>query len=413
LAPAVINSTLFPGGLCVSPNLTDAQIAAGNVACPFSPGLFIGIDRLNGVVAPGHALIPANAVINIANIQSLSGLSPDQYLLQAAAAVGKAPGFFFWGPFGALSHAAIPAQLFPTDIDRTFKTPFTESMSIGVQQEIKNVVIEVDYYHRNMKNLLGLRETNISFASRASNRQFLPPFTAGPIRTFGPWYRGEYDGLIVSFTRRFARRFTISGNYAFADETDNQLGINSLPSDSFVGIAPLVTETGTGRTNQNSSFVRSNGRFVAQAGTFVNGPDLDKGPSDLFVSHAFQLNGLIELPWQLQVSGIFRTQSGFHFSQTAVSPEDPDGDGTFNLIDHGPGRNAFTAPPFVNLDLRLTKRFNITERVKLHALFEFFNVLNRQNAAAVEPRTTVSTPFRNIVQVQPGREGLVGLRLEF
>ncbi len=413
LAPAVINSTLFPGGLCVSPNLTDAEITAGNVACPFSPGLFIGIDRLNRVVSPGHALIPANAVINVSNIQSLSGLSPDQYLLQAAAAVGKAPGFFFWGPFGALSHAAIPAQLFPTDIDRTFKTPFTESLSIGMQQEIKNVVIEVDYYHRNIKNLLGLRETNISFASRASSRQFLPPFTAGPIRTFGPWYSGKYDGLIVSFTRRFARRFTLSGNYAFADETDNQLGINTLPSDSFVGIAPLVTETGTGRTNEHSSFVRANGRFVAKAGTFVNGPDLDKGPSDLSVAHTFQLNGLLELPWQFQVSGIFRTQSGFHFSRTATAAEDPDGDGTFNLIDHGPGRNAFTAPPFVNLDLRLTKRFNITERVKLHALFEFFNVFNRQNAAALEARSNIATPFRTVIQVQPGREGQVGFRLEF
>ncbi|HEV8168975.1 MAG TPA: TonB-dependent receptor, partial [Pyrinomonadaceae bacterium] len=92
LAPAAINASLFPGGLCVSPNLTDAQITAGNVACPFSPGLFIGIDRLNRVVAPGHALIPANSVINISNIQSLSGLTPDQYLLQASAAVGKAPG---------------------------------------------------------------------------------------------------------------------------------------------------------------------------------------------------------------------------------------------------------------------------------------------------------------------------------
>ena len=413
LAPAAINASLFPGGLCVSPNLTDAQITGGNVACPFSPGLFIGIDRLNGVVAGGHALIPANAVINVSNIQSLSGLTPDQYLLQAAAAVGKAPGFFFWGPFGALSHAAIPAQLFPTDIDRTFQTPFTESSSIGVQQEIKNVVIEFDYYHRNMKNMLGVREANISFASRASSRQFLPPFSAGPIQTFGPWYSGEYDGVIVSFTRRFARRFTLSGNYGYANETDNQLGINTLPSDSFVGIAPLVTETGTGRTNQNSSFVRSNGRFVAQAGTFVNGPDLDKGPSDLSVAHTFQVNGLLELPYQFQVSGIFRTQSGFHFSRTAVALEDPDGDGTFNAIDHGPGRNAFTGPAFVNLDLRLTKRFNITERVKLHALFEFFNVFNRQNAAAVETRSNITTPFATIIQVQPGREGQVGFRLEF
>jgi len=416
LAPAAINASLFPGGLCVSPNMTDAQISAGNVACPFSPGLFIGIDRLNNVVAPGHVPIPANAVINISNVQTLSGLTPAQYLLQAAAAVGKAPGFFFWGPFGALSHAAIPAQLFPTDIDRTFKTPFTESLSIGIQHEIKNIVFEVDYYHRNIKNLLGVREANIAFSSRASSRTFLPPFTAGPIQTFGPWYEGKYDGLIVSFTRRFSRRFTLSGNYAFADETDNQLGITTLPSDSFVGIAPLVTETGTGRTNAGGSFVRNNGRFVAQANTFVNGPDLDKGPSDLSVAHTFQINGLVELPWQVQISGIFRTQSGFHYSRQPLALEDPDGDGTFNTIDHGPaaGRNAFTSPAFVNLDLRFGKRFNLSERVKLQALFEFFNVLNRQNPAAVQTQQNiVNSPFGSLRQVLPGREGQVGLRLEF
>ena len=417
LAPAAINASLFPGGLCVSPNLTDAQIQAGNIPCPVAPtNAHIGIDRLNRVVAPGHALIPAGAVINVSNIQALSGLTPDQYLVQAAQAVGKAPGFFFWGPFGALSHAAIPAQLFPTDIDRSFKTPFTTSVSIGVQQEIKNVLIEADYYHRRMNNMLGVREANISFASRAASRQFLPPFPQGPIQTFGPWYEGNYDGFVLSFTRRFARRFTLSGSYAFADQTDNQLGIDTLPSDSFVGIAPLVTEAGTGRTNENSSFVRANGRFVAKAGTFVNGPDLDKGPSDLSVDHVFQVNGLLELPWQFQVSGIFRAQSGFHFSRAALAFEDPDGDGTFNTIDHGAGagRNAFTAPPFTNLDLRVTKRFNITERVKLHALFEFFNVFNRQNAAAVETRQNIAnSPFNSLRQVLPGREGQVGLRLEF
>ena len=415
LAPAAINASLFPGGLCVLPNLTDAQISAGSVPCPVAPtNLPIGIDRLNRVVAAGHAQIPANSVINLSNIQSLSGLTPDQYLAQAAAAVGKANGFFFWGPFGALSHAAIPAQLFPTDIDRTFKTPFTTSISIGVQQEFRNVVIEADYYHRNMNNLLGVRETNIAFSSRAASRSFLPPFAAGPIQTFGPWYEGTYDGLVISATRRFARHFTLSGNYAFANETDNQLGITSLPSDSFVGIAPLVTETGTGRTNETSSFVRANGRFVAKAGTFVNGPDLDKGPSDLSVDHTFQLNGLVELPWQFQISGIFRAQSGFHYSRQPLALEDPDGDGTFNAIDHAAGRNFFTSPAFVNLDIRFGKRFNITERVKLEALFEFFNMFNHQNPAAVQTQQNiVNSPFGSLRQVLPGREGQVGLRLEF
>ena len=419
IAAAAIGASLFPGGFCVSSSLTDAQILAGGLTCPaFGGGAvnqFIGIDRLNRVVAPGHAFIPNNAVINISNIQQLSGLTPDQYLLQAAAAVGKPAGFFFWGPFGALAHPAIPAQLFPTDIDRSFKTPFTTSYGIGVQRELgKSIVVTADYYHRNMNNMLGVRETNTAFQSRSNARQFLPPFTAGPIRTFGPWFEGTYDALVLSFTKRFSKRFTLSSNYTFADQTDNQLGINSAPTDNFVGIAPIVSsiENNVLRTNANGPYTRANGRFVAAAGTFVNGPDLDKGPSDLSVDHTFQLNGLLELPWQIQLSGIFRAQSGFHFSRTGSSA-DPDGNGTLTGIDTTAGRNAFTAPPFVNLDMRFAKRIDFTERVRMQVLFEFFNILNRQNPAAVNTNLSQPTIFGTKAQVLPGREGQIGFRFEF
>jgi hypothetical protein len=419
IAVAAIDASLFPGGLCVSPNLTDAEITASGAKCPaFGGGAanqFIGRDRLNRVVAAGHALIPADSVINITNIQALSGLTPQQYADQASTAVGKAPGFFFWGPFGALTHAAIPAQILPTSIDGTFRTPFTDSFSIGVQREIgKDLVIQADYYNRRMHNLLGLRESNLSFVSRTGARTFLPPFTAGAINTFGPFFKGSYNALVISFNKRFSRRFTLSGNYAYAKETDNQLGINSLPSDSFIGIAPVVssTEAGVVMTNANGPYTRANGRFVAQANTFVNGPDRDKGPSDLSVDHTFQLNGLLALPWQIQLSGIFRVQSGFHYSRTGSSV-DPDGDGTLNGIDLTAGRNAFTAPGFVDLDMRFAKRFNIGERAKVQVLFEFFNLLNRQNPAAVFSSLTTPATFGTRSQVLPGREGQIGFRVEF
>jgi outer membrane receptor protein involved in Fe transport len=418
IAAAAIGASLFPGGFCVSSSLTDAQIQAGNLTCPAFGGgpanQFIGIDRLNRVVASGHAFIPANAVINLANIQQLTGLTPDQYLAQAAAAIGKPAGFFFWGPFGVLSHAAIPAQLFPTDIDRSFKTPFTTSYGIGVQRELgKSIVVTADFYHRNMNDMLGIREANIAFQSRSGARQFLPPFTAGPIRTFGPWYEGTYNALVLGFTKRLSKRFNLAGNYTFADQTDNQLGINSLPTDNFIGIAPVVSsvEAGVLRTNANGPYTRANGRFVAAAGSFVNGPDLDKGPSDLSVDHTFQLSGLVDLPWKIQVSGIFRAQSGFHFSRTG-SATDPDGNGTLTGIDFVTGRNAFTAPAFVNLDMRFGKRIDFTERVRMQVLIEFFNILNRQNPAGIF--TSGSDPnFGRVAQVLPGREGQIGFRFEF
>jgi hypothetical protein len=418
-SPSFVSSIAFlvglPGG-CFSNNRTDTEIAAAGLTCPFG-GPIIGVDRLNRVVAPGHAPIPANALINVSNVQALTGLTPDQYAAQASAAIGQPAGYFIFGPFGILNNPVIPPRLFPTSIDDTFKIPHTLSFSAGVQREIgREMVVEVDYYHRNIRNLLGVRKSNLAFQSRVVGRTFLPPFTEGEIQTFGPFFEGDYNALIVNFNKRFSRRFLLGANYTFAKATDNSRGIEDLPSDSFIGTVPEVTEPSTGRNNRDGSFTRANGTFVAQAGTFLNGPDLDKGPSDLALDHIFQINGLVELPWQVQLSGIFRAQSGFHFSRIPTTLSDPDGDGGFLAIDLGPGagRNAFTAPPFVNLDLRLAKRFALGERVKVQVLFEFFNLLNRQNPAAAGQRLNVAAqPFGQASQVLPGREGQIGLRIEF
>ena len=170
---------------------------------------------------------------------------------------------------------------------------------------------------------------------------------------------------------------------------------------------PVVTEPATGRSNANGEFTRANGTLVQAAGTFLNGPDRDKGPSDNAIDHVFQANGMVELPYQIQLSGIFRAQSGFHFSQAPASGVlvDPDGDASVNGIDVNAGRNAFTTPPFVNLDMRFAKRFNITSGVKAQVLLEFFNVFNRQNPAAVGRRQDVALEPFGRADAGPARAG--------
>jgi hypothetical protein len=95
-----------------------------------------------------------------------------------------------------------------------------------------------------------------------------------------------------------------------------------------------------------------------------------------------------------------------------------DGDNNFNGLDFAKGRNHFVAPRFVNMDMRIAKRFNFGERVKLHAYLEFFNMLNRANPAAVNGLPSASTnstapQFGQVLQILPGREGQVGVRIEF
>jgi hypothetical protein len=141
----------LPGG-CFANNLvgnpTDAQIAAAGLTCPLAPGLpFIGVDRLNRVVAPGRSPIPANTVITADNVQTLTGLTPQQYADQASAAIGQPAGYFAFGPTGLLSNAIVPPQLRPTAIADSFDTPHTRGFNIGVQRELtRDMALTVDYY---------------------------------------------------------------------------------------------------------------------------------------------------------------------------------------------------------------------------------------------------------------------------
>jgi hypothetical protein len=430
---------------CASSNLTDAQIAAMGLTCAAkSPNggnkPLYGIEHLNGVVAPGHVPIPANSVVNINDVQALTGLTPQQFVDTASAAVGAASGLFSYDPFGnlAIGGKAFPSSGIPISVDPSFSTPYTNGFHVGVQRELSSeMAIQFGYFHKWVDNILGVRDSNLAFEARIPGHtsETVPvrsPLTFG----YGPWFHGTYDGVTLQFSKRMTKRFTLDASYTWTREIDDalhsslvsdlQTGLGAAfadangPTDSFVGMTTLVTDPITGQTNAGGAFTASNGNPVPKAGIFYNGPDLDKGPSDLALADTLLIYGLVQLPWKIDVSNIFRAQSGFHYSASfAANPPDVDGDNNFNGLDFTKGRNHFTAPPFVNTDMRIARRFDFGERVKLSAYLEFFNLFNRDNPAAVNglPQGTnpnSNTPrFGQVLQVLPGREGQVGIRIEF
>ena len=420
-------------GLCLSPTQTDSQISGQACPYPFDPPgtPYYGVDHLNNI---GPTSIPANSVLNESNVQQLSGLSPSAFLTAADTATGMPPNFWFWGPFGALSFNIFPASGFPVTIDPSFATPYSRSYTLGIQRQVSNDwVFSVDYYHKDIENILGVRETNLPFGARVNNGGG----SLTQVDGFGPWYAGTYDGGVLSFQKRMSRHFTLGGSYAYVSENDDALnsdlstdalgGSNGFPTDSFRGIPPVVTDPGNissggtcpGGTNATAAFFACNGNYVPRAGVFYNGATLDKGPSDFALRHTFEAHGLVELPWKIQFSSLFRAQSGFRYTQSALVPLDQDGNSNFNGRDLKTGRNGFIAPHFVNMDLRVAKTFRIAERVKAQALFEFFNLFNTGNPAAVNvnqnhsPLQTGEPIFGTVSERLPGREGQVGLRIEF
>jgi len=418
-------------GFCLSPTETDAQLAGApcsipnNTLPPNSPTF--GVDHLNNIVAPGHAPIPANTIVTASNVQSLTGLTPQQFVDQASLSIGKSAGFFgfspvndvlafnpFFGPTG---------QSFPFTLSPGFATPFTRSLNFGIQRQVSSdFVVSVDFYHKDIRNILGIRQTNLTFANRIDNS-----FTGFPdpaINGYGPWHSGTYNAGILSFEKRLSNRFSAGGSYTYASENDDvlcsnfrsdQIAVFCYPTDSFVGTATLVTDPISGKTNANGSFFATNGNFVPKSGTFFNGPSLDKGPSDLALRHTLEAHGTVQLPWKFEISSLFRVQSGFRYTQASQSPVDEDGNNNIGSRDLKTGRNAFTSPYFINVDMRFARNFAIGERVKIQGLLEFFNVFNKANPAAVQPLQggVVGQPFGAVAAVLPGREGQIGLRITF
>ena len=371
-------------------------------------------------------------MVNQSNIQQLSGLSPADYLTAADAVLGITPGApdsLFWGPYGALSYLVNPAGSYPVTIDPRFKTPRTYGFNVGLQRQVSNdFMVAVDYYHKNIDDILGTRQTNLAFSDRIANS-----FQGSFVNGFGPWYSGLYDAGILSFEKRMSHHFAMGGSYTLASERDDALcsGLDSsltglcYPTDSYVGMTTVVTDSGSatckgGKTNATAGFFACNGNWVPKAGIFWNGPSLDKGPSDFSIRHNFQMHAIIDLPWKIQFSTIFRAQSGFAYSQSAITPVDQDGNGNYNGRDLKTARNQFVSPNFVNMDLRISKTFPIGERVKAEGMFEFFNLFNNANPAAMNlmengpPPLAPGTPiFGTVAQYLPGREGQFGLRIIF
>jgi outer membrane receptor protein involved in Fe transport len=441
--------------VCVSNNLTQSQITQQGLTCPNGLGTTLyGIDYLNSVVASGHAPIPANTPVNINNIQQLSGYTPDQFLTAADAAIANLAGtnksitvpanYWGWDPFGNLTTIGGingTAGLVPITVDPGFKVPHTFNYHVGVQREMApDLVFTVDYYHKDIEDITTVRATNLAFEARmpGHTNELVPGTGSTRIESYGPWGAGTYDGFTIGMQKRMSHSFTVQASYTYTHATDDVLnstlssevqsgeGVNFLAitglSDSYVGKVPVVTDSNTGQTNANGAFVNSLGNFVPKAGTFYNGAKIDGGPSDLSLAETFLVNAIVELPWKFEIAGIFRAQSGFRYSVGPASGgPDFDGDGLFNgqgLYFDGFGtplfaRNSQTAPAFVNMDMRLSKRFNIGERIKGQVLFEMFNLFNRDNPAAVQTLQGGTPSLGSTLQYLPGREGQIGLRFDF
>jgi hypothetical protein len=337
--------------------------------------------------------IPAGTVVTRDNVQQLTGLTPDQFLAKlqtVLAATGRAFNPISFSPVtGYLRQDLSAAFQDAVTAQQPFKTPYNRTFSFGVQRALMpDLSAAVTYVHRDIRDILGVRITNLAFESRNIGA----PLTTdgGPLqRTYGPFYSGRYDGEIVSIEKRFHDRYQLQASYTHANATDNLLNAN----------------LGLGLGAQGGGAVPTDNLDV----------NFDRGNSDLSVRHTFVASGVALLPAGFSFSGVMRATSGAFFTASGA-PIDYDGDGISSRRPRGTKRNQFTGPSTFNLDLRAEKTFRVSSGWDASLIAEGFNVTNRKNPKLIDSSYVNGAPsatFGSILVPLPGRELQLGARLRF
>jgi hypothetical protein len=189
----------------------------------------------------------------------------------------------------------------------------------------------------------------------------------------------NYQALVGQINHRFSNNLQFHANYTWSHALD--FGLNNqtaTTANNLLDPQDIRQEYGNSVTNIPNrlimgAIVTAPWKYTGWKAYLLN--DFEASP-DLQISSG--------LPYSVGTSGTLTT---------AYAPNAPNGvlnaigggvngsAGTFRL----PGfeRNGFQQPKTTVLDLRLSKRFNVADRVKFEFLGEAFNIANHQNVTGV------------------------------
>jgi hypothetical protein len=281
-----------------------------------------------------------------------------------------------------------------TRIDPGVENSYSEQVNLQIERELSKVAsLSVGYIHLRGLHLILSRNVNVP--------RF--PASAGvvnlgrPDPNFGNISRSEssgdsyYNALVLAFNQRATRFARLRVSYTFSKAIDDAGNFFfSSPQDNF------------------------------------NLKD-DRGPSDNDQRHRLSVSGAFEIPRSRNPSALRSAFEGFElsyiFSYASSFPfniltgNDRNFDTNFNDRPLGVGRNTGRGFDTASLDLRLSRNFHLTDRFRLEAIVEGFNVLNRANlqlpnnvfGTGQTPLATFGSP----TAAGDPRQIQLGLRLSF
>ena len=278
--------------------------------------------------------------------------------------------------------------------------PYSHQASIGLQRQLRSTMgFDANYVYIGSRDFPRDLPANVSYDPEtglnypATNISKRPVPYLGYVSLTFPGMRSNYHALQTAFTKRHDRGWQASATYTL------------------------------------STFRDANPRPVQWTGSafdtvpFTTAPDLS-GEYSLAVNdqrHRAVLNGLWDLPYGLQVGGIYLFGSGERYQTRwgtdvrglgGLRPNElrlrPDG----TIV----SRNSFVGSPVQRMDLRLQRRTPLRGRVSVTGTVELFNVFNHENFGSYVANQVAANYLQPQQSTSPNyaaRTLQLGLRLAF
>jgi hypothetical protein len=307
--------------------------------------------------------------------------------------------------FGQASAPAFPEVLtaFPsnllvsvTTIDPNIRSAYSQQANLQVERELSGAMsLSVGYLHVRAEHIILSRNVNVPrFAASAGVFNLgRPDSRFGNVSRFESSGDSFYDGMVVSFKRRFRPWTQMRVSYTLSkaiDDVGNAFFFS--PQDNF----NLRDERGLADNDQRHRLALSGSFEAPNAGD--REPALRRALSGFLLSYIFQYGS--RLPFNV------------------VTGTDRNNDTNVNDRPTGVGRNTGRGFDFASLDLRLSRRVNFSEHTNLEVIAEGFNVLNRANLQLPNNTLNPSNPstlvsFGRPTAADNPRQIQFGLRLNF
>lgn len=281
-----------------------------------------------------------------------------------------------------------------TRIDPDIENSYSQQANVQVERELPgNGLLSVGYLHLRALHIIASRNVNVPTAPASAGIANLarPDPNWGNISRFEGAGDSYYNGLVVSFNKRAAGWANVRVSYTLSKTTDD--------AGNFFFSTP-----------QNNFNLRD-----------------DLGRSDNDQRHRLVISGSFQAPTKGTDEGLRKALRGFELSYiytyasrlpfNVLLGSDRNFDTNNNDRPVGVGRNTGRGFDFASFDLRVSRRFRLTERLGLDVLAEGFNLFNRANFGV--PNNTVgsgTTPLATFGQPTAAfdpRQLQFGLRLSF